>query len=754
MWFTLRMASQAKSDFIASATDLLNSMARALIYAIGGLYFVWHLGSIATWPAQMVIPAWTTMLAVAPVFFLSLLLLKRHFLVAQGVWLCGLAAAMTLAIYAYQEPGIGFAYSFLPLIAVVTVGWPAALLAEGLVAALLGWLAHSSSIPPLPSSLIAGILCAGAVAGLLGWIATHTLLTVTEWSLLGFEQARKSLEEARDQRVELKQTQADLIHANQELARLADRLQVMQQAAQEARQAKEAFVANVSHELRTPLNMIIGFSEMITEAPQVYGAKLPPALLADITAIQRNSQHLSKLVDDVLDLSQVEAGRMALSKEWASLWEITEAAVLSVRALFESKGLYLETDVPADLPPLFCDSTRIRQVVINLLSNAGRFTERGGVRLKAWRKDGEMLVSVADTGPGISPEGQKKLFEPFQQLDGSIRRRHGGSGLGLSISKRFVEMHGGKMWLESRLGEGTTFYFSLPSEATLTPTLPEGGAMRWFSPYHDYQDQVRTRRSRAPASAPGPRYVLLEEEDALQRQFSRYLAGTEIASVRNIREAIDELERSPAQALVVNAPLLDESPAALGQLADLPYGTPAVTCWVPGEGDAARRLGVARYLVKPVTRTVLLSALESLGEGIETVLLVDDERGLLQLFTRMLTAEKPGYRVLQATDGQRALALLRERRPDAMLLDLLMPEMDGYQLLREKSRDPAIRDIPVVAVSSRDPTGEPAVSEKLMVMRSGGLSVPDVLACIRAVSEALSPVGRPERRERPEKHAS
>ena len=199
----------------------------------------------------------------------------------------------------------------------------------------------------------------------------------------------------------------------------------MNQVAEEARQAKRQFVANVSHELRTPLNMIIGFREMITQAPQVYSDELPASLLSDIAAIQRNSQHLSQLVNDVLDLSQIEAERIVLSREWASAQETVEEATTSVRALFDSKDLHLETDVPPDLPDVFCDSTRIRQVLINLLSNAGRFTERGGVRVRVGREADRLVVSVEDTGPSIAKEDQDRIFEPFQQLDNSIRRRHG-----------------------------------------------------------------------------------------------------------------------------------------------------------------------------------------------------------------------------------------------------------------------------------------------------------------------------------------
>ncbi len=752
MWYGLCKSSEVDPEFVRSVTELLRSTSRNLILATGCVYLAWHLVATVTWPGTIGRNVWPITLIVALTFALSLWLLPKRLLAAQAVWQIGIATAITLAIYVFQQPQIAFLYALLPLMAVVTLGWPASLLAEGLVIALVWWLSRSPVTQPLPTAYGLAIITCGVLTGLLGWAAAHTLLTVTQWSIFSYEQAREKMEEAREQRMELKQIQADIIQANRELARLSDRLKAMHQVAEEARRTKEEFVANVSHELRTPLNMIIGFSEMITQSPQVYGAGLPPALLADIAAIQRNSQHLARLVDDVLDLSQIEAGRMALSKEWVSLQDVIDAAVLVVQALFESKGLYLETEAPLDPLPVFCDSTRIRQVVINLLSNAGRFTERGGVRVKVGCKEDNVVISVTDTGPGIALEDQEKIFEPFQQLDGSIRRRHGGSGLGLSISKQFVEMHGGKMWLESHVDVGTTIYFSLPLDTSLPAVRPSGGAKRWFSPYHQYEP--RTRQSKAPVPNLVPRFVLLETGDTLLRLFGRYLDDIEIASVRDVAGAIRELSHSPAQALIVNAPLFREMPVPMAQLADLPYDTPAVTCWVPGENEAARNLGVVRYLVKPVTRETLVSTLEELGEGVKSVLLVDDKPEVLQLFGRMLASAQRHYRVLRATSGQQALSMLRERQPDVMMLDLIMPGMDGFQVLQEKSQDPTIREIPVIVISATDPTGEPIVSDTLTVTRSGGLSVHDLLACIQAISQVLAPSARPGDREQREKPAA
>jgi signal transduction histidine kinase/DNA-binding response OmpR family regulator len=746
------MSSKADADLFANVTELMQSMLRTLILTVGGICLVWYVAATLTgwWERSFMDISLVSMSAVSTAA-LALYLLPRRPLAAQVVWLLGLAGTIVLGMARFRQPEVTFFLSLLPFVVTITAGWPTGLVAESLLVIVV-WLLPGLLRLPYPPSYSLGVIAGGAVAGMMGWSVTQSLLTVAQWSLSSYEQARQRVAEAQEHRLELKQTQEDLIQANGELARLSDRLKAMYQAAEEARRAKEEFVANVSHELRTPLNMIIGFSEMITQSPQVYDDNLPPALLDDIDAIYLNSQHLSRLVDDVLDLSQVEAGRLALSKEWAFLPDIIQAAALAVHDLLDSKGLYLELDLPADLPSVFCDSTRIRQVVLNLLSNASRFTERGGVRIQATQEREHVVVSVTDTGPGIAPQDQERLFEPFQQLDSSIHRRHGGSGLGLNISKRFVEMHGGEMWLESEVGRGTTFHFNLPLDVLLPPTsVNAADARRWFSPYSEYEYRIRTGRSKAEAPVVLPRFVVLEDGETLQRLLARYLDGFEVSSVRDTEQAIHELDRSPAQALVVNMPAPAGPPTGLEGLSSLPYGTPAITCWVPGTDEIAQHIGAVRYLVKPITREALLSTLEGLGEEIRSVLVVDDQPNVLQLFARMLSSAGQRYRILRAKSGQRALSLLRQRRPDVMLLDLIMPGMDGFQLLQEKERDPSIRDIPVVIISSRDPEGEPIVSDLLTVSRAGGLSLRNLLACIQAVSEILSPSTPPGDRAQQEK---
>ena len=569
------------------------------------------------------------------------------------------------------------------------------------------------------------------------WLTQRPLVTTMQWSWSSWERSRDLLEQARDYQAQLRQAMEDLADANLQLTRLNRLAQGLHQAAENARRAKEEFVANVSHELRTPLNMIIGYSEFIARAPHVYGGSIPPALLADLAVIRRNSQHLSDLVDDVLDLSQIEAGRMALMRERESLPEILAAATTAVRPLFESKGLYLRTDIAQDLPLVFCDRTRIREVVLNLLSNAGRFTERGGVYLRAWQDGDDVVVSVADTGPGIPAEQQERVFQPFQQADGSTRRVSGGSGLGLSISKAFVELHGGRMWLESQVGTGTVFSFRLPVEP---PAPADRKAYRWLNPYWDYQ--AHPRRSTIPRSVVRPRFVILESGNVLQRLLSRYMDNAEIVPVSSVENALRELADVPAQALLVNDISVSEALQRLNQSATLPCGTPAIVCSLVGMPEGARAIGIADYLVKPVSQDELLAALDRLPLRGKSILMVDDEPEALRLFQRMLAMSGRGYRVFRATNARQALSILHQRRPDAILLDLVMPEMDGFQLLEARATDPALRDIPVVVISARDPAGQPIVSRALGVTCSGGLSVPSLLACIEAISGILGTAGQ------------
>jgi signal transduction histidine kinase len=265
-----------------------------------------------------------------------------------------------------------------------------------------------------------------------------------------------------------RQHSVELHRRESELAQMVDRLAVLRDRADEASRAKSAFLANMSHELRTPLNALIGYSEMLYDG--LYG-RLPDKARDPVGRMQANAKHLLGLINNVLDLSKIEAGQFALHLDDYSMSGIVEAVVSATESLSQAKHLTLASDAPRTLPRGRGDEQRLMQVLLNLVGNAIKFTETGGIRITVRAVNGEFDVAVADTGPGIAEAHRKSVFEEFQQVDSSTTRQKGGSGLGLSIAKRIVELHGGRMYLESEVGRGSTFGFVIPIRCAEHPVV-------------------------------------------------------------------------------------------------------------------------------------------------------------------------------------------------------------------------------------------------------------------------------------------
>lgn len=655
---------------------------------------------------------------------------KSRYRVAALALVCGLFCANLLLIH-WRIPEEAVMFLALPAgLAAVLIGFPFG--AAAVVACSLYLLVGQSQVDAVLR--IAAIVNLWATLGLI-WLSARPLLLARQWFESNYEQSRAALEKSRDYQFQLRQALDDLTEAHHQLTQLNRLAHDLRHQADEARRSKEQFVANVSHELRTPLNMIVGFSEMALNSPGTYGPNIPQSLLADLEIVLRNSQHLSSLIDDVLDLSQIEAGQMALMKERAPLSEIVDEAVTAVRPLFNSKGLTLRRDIPLNLPDLYCDRVRIRQVLLNLLSNAGRFTERGGVRVRARAEEDAIIVSVADTGPGIKAEEMDEIFKPFQQVDGSVHSHWAGSGLGLSVSKHFVELHKGRMWLESEPGQGATFYFRLPVEEAISRAAD--GMMRWFSPYSTYVE--RTRVPSLPATADRPRLIVIEDGSALSRLLARYLDNVDLVPASSADEALEAIEAFPAQGVLVNAAAVSDGLGRIENEIALPFGLLVIFCSLPGPGDAADSLGTNDYLIKPISRDDLLAALDRLENEVKTILIVDDEPDVLRLFRRMLASAGRNYRVLRASSARQARQIMADTTPDVVLIDLVMPEQDGYQLIAEMKADPALRDIPIVVISARDPSSQPTVSKSLVVVRGGGIAIPQLLTAVSNLVGILSP---------------
>ena len=635
--------------------------------------------------------AWGISIAPLGAVILCYLLRKQPPAVGSMALIAGTLAAVSCAILAFREP-------MLAALFVLPITFGGVLLGHGGVFAI-ALLAAILSVEVGTQGLGLRFLSAGVLvpvgtiglAAIASWLSAHNLYIALEWAWRGYEQAHNNEREAREGQAELRRALKALDEATYRLERANYMLALARDQAEEARRLKQQFAQTISHELRTPLNLIVGFTELMVENPEYYGGHLPPAYVRDLGIVHRNACHLQTLVNDVLDLARIEAAQMGILPEETSPGALAEDAVNVARSLVESRGLSLHLEIEPDLPQLYLDPTRIRQVLFNLLNNAARFTERGSVTVRVRRERDEVIFSVTDTGVGIAPEDIPRVFQEFHQLDGTTRRRHGGAGLGLAISKRFVELHGGRIWVESELGRGSTFYFSLPIRRAEPVLLSESRP---------------AESSVAGAGLPDRERVLLAvtRSPAAASLLARYVRGCRTVVAHDLEQA-----RLMARELVPQAVLVDAAcePLDDGQLEQLAssWGLPRVpfmACPLPGENPLQQRLNVQGYLVKPVSRQSLWDALRPFGEEIDEVLVIDDDRDFVRLVQRLLDSPVRRYQVTGAYTAQEGLAILSRQQPDAVLLDLRLPDMPGLQLLERLRAHESWRSVPVVIVSAQD----------------------------------------------------
>jgi signal transduction histidine kinase/CheY-like chemotaxis protein len=571
----------------------------------------------------------------------------------------------------------------------------------------------------------------GALGGAHGF--HHPARRLVGWLEAYFERGQRFLLEAQEQRAKLEQAMEGFAKANRQLALANTRAIELRAVAEEAQRAKTAFVANVSHEFRTPLNMIIGLVDLMVESPEIYATVLSPEMRADLKVIHRNCEHLSNMINDVLDLTRMEAGRLALHKERVHLSRIIEASVETIMPLIEKKELTVEVAVPRELPAIYCDNIRIQQVILNLLSNATRFTDDGGITVEVIPQELQVRVSVADTGTGIRPEDVDKIFQPFEQ--GRLWRGKGSSGLGLSISKRFVELHGGKMWLESEPGVGTTFYFTLPISPPMQPASRPGHTINedWIW----REDAFKAGRLAYSKDLVKPRMVVYDREGGLCDWLTHYATEVEFINAEGLDEIAQVVDQAPVNAVILNVMDPSELRSLLERARCEIVGTPILGCSVPRMVERAVRAGAAGHLVKPVTRTDLAATLASIEHPVRRVMVVDDDPDVLQLFGRMLRVIEASIDVVTASDGGDALEIMRQRPPDLALLDIVMADMDGWQILDKIVDDPVLQRVPVVFISAQDPVDRQLMSDLLAVTIDEGISLSQLLRCFQALSNLL-----------------
>ncbi|MEG4226396.1 response regulator [Microcoleus sp. N9_B2] len=525
-------------------------------------------------------------------------------------------------------------------------------------------------------------------------------------------------------------------------------MQLALEAAESANRAKSTFLANMSHELRTPLNAIIGYSEMLQEEAEELGSC---ESVPDLEKICSAGKHLLSLIDDILDISKIEAGRMDLYLESFDIHNLIESAVATARPLVEKNGNTLEVYCPDNLDTMHADMTKVRQVLLNLLSNAAKFTQNGRIaigverikneqlKMKNQEESSQILISnseflsfrVADTGIGMTQEQLQRVFQPFTQADASTTREYGGTGLGLAISQRFCQMMGGSIEVSSSLGAGTTFTVLLP-RAIKQPEIP--------NKVHD---------STSPPDAPAVGTVLVVDDDPIsrdliQRTLSRQGLHIEVADSGEQALRLAKQLRPDAITLDVIMPGMDGWAVLSALKADPDLAEiPVILLSFVGNKSLGFALGASDYLTKPVDGKRLAALLNKYRrdqDGFASnnltcqILIVEDDVATREILRCVL--ETQGWAVTEADSGRAALDRLKVARPHLILLDLMLPEMDGFELIGEIRKSHSGDPIPIVVITGKNLT--PAESQQLngyveRVLQKGVYSCDTLLRDVRSI---------------------
>jgi signal transduction histidine kinase/FixJ family two-component response regulator len=460
---------------------------------------------------------------------------------------------------------------------------------------------------------------------------------------------------------------------------------------QAANRAKSAFLANMSHELRTPLNAILGFSELMIDAkPGQYPDQTKTRFLVQIHS---SGKHLLGLINDILDLSKIEAGQMELRLKVVSVAEVVAQVASTVEPLAAQKQIHLVFSAP-DAGQVLADEGKLKQMVLNLVSNAIKFTPDGGtVTIAAARVADRLQIVVTDTGIGIAEVDIPRLFKEFQQVDSSANRNQQGTGLGLALTRSLALLHGGDVWVESEVGKGSRFTIDLPLEAR--------GFVRTSNGPHGRAEPADTSRA----------LVIVVEDDPvaaelLTRQIEHAGFRTEVA--RTGAEALTLAKEQTPAAITLDILLPDMDGWEVMTRLKRDEATshiPVVVVSVVDNPELGRALGALDYFVKPVVAKELVSRLRNFNfehktNGRQTtVLVVDDEEANRDWVRQVL--EPAGFEVILAGGGQEAIELARSKKPDVMMLDLLMPEVNGFDVVQALAEHESTRSLPVMVLTAK-----------------------------------------------------
>jgi len=482
----------------------------------------------------------------------------------------------------------------------------------------------------------------------------------------------------------------------------------------EASRMKSEFLANMSHELRTPMNAIIGFAEVLKDG---LVGELAPRQKDCVIDIFDSGNHLLSLINDILDLSKVEAGKMTLNLEPQSVPALVRSSLQVVREMALGRRLRLTSDVSDDLADVWLDERKVKQILFNLLSNAVKFTPEGGEVHVTARKVGRAAVTeggfehyleleVRDSGIGITPEDQTKLFQPFVQIDSTLSRRYEGTGLGLVMVRHLAELHGGAVSLQSAPGKGSTFTVWLPwqTDGERPVAMPRGAAPA--------ATPVSEPPPRRPPLDKPPLALVIEDDDKAADLLRLQLesSGFRVVRVATAESALELARQETPDVITLDIQLPGMSGwDFLVQVKNEPrLGViPVVIVSIAADRIRGISLGAAQVLQKPISREDLMGALDAVGfrttpDVTRTVLVIDDDPKAVQLFSAYL--DSAGFRVLSAFGGKDGIQLALHQHPDLIVLDLMMPEVNGFDVVEALKNSPAAAAIPVIVVTAKEIT--------------------------------------------------
>jgi signal transduction histidine kinase/CheY-like chemotaxis protein len=585
---------------------------------------------------------------------------------------------------------------------------------------------HFEIVPPFYANALIMVPSGGVVLGLVGWAFVARSLVMRR---------KREAEQLRERMVEQERVAHNALAAKAAaLAESNHQLEEARIAADVANTAKSSFLANMSHELRTPLNAILGYSEMLQEEAADLNQ---PTFTPDLQKIHGAGKHLLGLINDILDLSKVEAGKMTLYLEEFDVAALVAEVGATVQPLIARQGNRLEIICPADLGVMRSDQTKVRQVLFNLLSNSSKFTEGGTITLRVAAKipdagqgvarDSRMIeFSIVDTGIGMTAEQMGRLFQAFEQADASTTKKYGGTGLGLVLCRRFSQLMGGDVTVSSQPGVGSTFTVVLP----MTP--PQTGSA----------DPAAASATPVPgvANASAPLVLVIDDDRAVHDLMTRFLVreGYRVQTAATGAEGLRlAAELRPAViTLDVMMPGLDGW-SVLRRLKENPVtaGIPVVMVTIVDERNLGFSMGAVDYLAKPIDRARLKQMLAQLRAAgrLGDVLVVDDGAEVRDLLRRQQSGE--GFEVREAVNGREGLDRVREKIPGVILLDLMMPELDGFGFLEQLRSNHAWQDIPVIVVTAKDLTDEDHQRlnhQVTLILEKGGFQTETLLAQIRS----------------------